>query len=239
MKRYGSATVVDDLSVAIAPGECLGVIGPSGAGKTTPIRLCLGLTAPDAGGVTASGLQMPRDALAIKPQLGVLSQMDTLDPDFSCAGNLLVYGRYFGMRAALAHKANAKPGELSGGMKRRLSLARALVSNTRLLLVYAVAAFRVALALTRNRFAKQRLLRRAARNPPRGQCQWAGKAGSTAFLSKVIHAGGETHPRAARNRLLRTARAAPGGTQKAARGLNAPRAATQAVHPHKRRCRNP
>ena len=149
VKRYGSATVVDDLSFAIAPGECLGVIGPNGAGKTTTIRMCLGLTAPDAGSITAFGLQMPRDALAIKAQLGVVSQMDTLDPDFSCAENLLVYGRYFGLRtadiapripqlldfAALAHKADAKPGELSGGMKRRLSLARALVNNPRLLML--------------------------------------------------------------------------------------------------------
>jgi lipooligosaccharide transport system ATP-binding protein len=148
-KRYGTATVVNDLSFEIAPGECLGVIGPNGAGKTTTIRMCLGLTAPDAGSVTAFGLQMPRDALAIKQQLGVVSQMDTLDPDFSCAENLLVYGRYFGLSAAqiapripqlldfaaLAHKADAKPGELSGGMKRRLSLARALVNNPRLLLL--------------------------------------------------------------------------------------------------------
>jgi lipooligosaccharide transport system ATP-binding protein len=149
VKRYGSATVVDDLSFEIAPGECLGVIGPNGAGKTTTIRMCLGLTAPDAGSITAFGLQMPRDALAIKQQLGVVTQMDTLDPDFSCAENLLVYGRYFGLRtaeiapripqlldfAALAHKADAKPGELSGGMKRRLSLARALVNNPRLLML--------------------------------------------------------------------------------------------------------
>jgi lipooligosaccharide transport system ATP-binding protein len=149
VKRYGTATVVDDLSFSIAPGECLGVIGPNGAGKTTTIRMCLGLTAPDAGSITAFGLQMPRDALAIKQQLGVVTQMDTLDPDFSCAENLLVYGRYFGLRtadiapripqlldfAALAHKANAKPGELSGGMKRRLSLARALVNNPRLLML--------------------------------------------------------------------------------------------------------
>jgi len=149
VKRYGAATVVDDLSFEIAPGECLGVIGPNGAGKTTTIRMCLGLTAPDAGSITAFGLQMPRDALAIKQQLGVVTQMDTLDPDFSCAENLLVYGRYFGLRtadiapripqlldfAALAHKANAKPGELSGGMKRRLSLARALVNNPRLLML--------------------------------------------------------------------------------------------------------
>jgi lipooligosaccharide transport system ATP-binding protein len=149
VKRYGHQTVVDHLSFGIAPGECLGVIGPNGAGKTTTIRMCLGLTVPDAGAVTAFGLPMPREALPIKQRLGVVSQMDTLDPDFSCAENLLVYGRYFGLKdaairaripqllefAALSHKANAKPGELSGGMKRRLSLARALVNDPQLLLL--------------------------------------------------------------------------------------------------------
>ena len=149
VKRYGDQCVVNDLSFAIAPGECLGVIGPNGAGKTTTIRMCLGLTAPDAGTIEAFGHQMPRDALRIKQQLGVVSQMDTLDPDFTCAENLLVYGRYFGLSAetlrprvpalldfaALAHKTDARPGELSGGMKRRLSLARALVNNPQLLLL--------------------------------------------------------------------------------------------------------
>ncbi|WP_066153842.1 ATP-binding cassette domain-containing protein [Hydrogenophaga pseudoflava] len=149
VKRYGGQTVVDRLSFGIAPGECLGVIGPNGAGKTTTIRMCLGLTAPDAGAVTAFGLPMPQEALAVKQRLGVVSQMDTLDPDFSCAENLLVYGRYFGLKdasiraripqllefAALSHKADAKPGELSGGMKRRLSLARALVNDPQLLLL--------------------------------------------------------------------------------------------------------
>ncbi len=148
-KRFGEHTAVQDLSFAIAPGECLGVIGPNGAGKTTTIRMCLGLTVPDDGQVNAFGLQMPRDALAIKARLGVVSQFDTLDPDFSCAENLLVYGRYFGLKdadiraripellefAALSHKAQAKPGELSGGMKRRLSLARSLVANPDLLLL--------------------------------------------------------------------------------------------------------
>jgi lipooligosaccharide transport system ATP-binding protein len=148
-KQYGDATVVNDMSFSIAPGECLGVIGPNGAGKTTTIRMCLGLTLPDQGSISAFGLRMPQDSLAIKAQLGVVSQMDTLDPDFSCAENLLVYGRYFGMKdsqikaripsllefASLTSKANAKPGELSGGMKRRLSLARALVNNPRLLLL--------------------------------------------------------------------------------------------------------
>lgn len=148
-KRYGDATVVDGVSFEIAPGECLGVIGPNGAGKTTTIRMCLGLTVPDSGEVRALGLRMPQDARAIKARLGVVSQFDTLDPDFTCAENLLVYGRYFGMPdaaireripmllefAALGHKADARPGELSGGMRRRLSLARALVNDPQLLLL--------------------------------------------------------------------------------------------------------
>ncbi len=148
-KRYGSTTVVDALSFDIAPGECLGVIGPNGAGKTTTIRMCLGLTDPDGGEIRALGMHMPRDALAIKAQLGVVSQFDSLDPDFSCAENLLVYGRYFGLPeqwireripqllefAALSHKGDATPAELSGGMRRRLSLARALVNDPRLLML--------------------------------------------------------------------------------------------------------
>lgn len=155
-KQYGGNTVVDDLSFSIAPGECLGVIGPNGAGKTTTIRMCLGLCAPDGGQIdyrlddgAPAPLQMPRDAMAIKARLGVVSQIDTLDPDFSCSENLLVYGRYFGMRdaqiraripellrfASLSHKTAARPGELSGGMKRRLSLARALVNDPQLLLL--------------------------------------------------------------------------------------------------------
>ncbi len=154
-KRYGEATVVNDLSFEIAPGECLGVIGPNGAGKTTTIRMCLGLTAPDAGQIAfhpqpgQPARYMPQDALAIKEKLGIVSQFDSLDPDFSCAENLLVFGRYFGMKeavikeripkllefAALTHKADAKLSELSGGMKRRLSLARALVNDPQLLLL--------------------------------------------------------------------------------------------------------
>ncbi len=131
VKRYGEATVVDDLSFAIHPGECLGV------------------STPDSGHVEAFGLRMPADAHAIKAQLGVVTQFDSLDPDFSCAENLMVFGRYFGLKtadiraripsllefAALSHKADAKPGQLSGGMRRRLSLARALVNDPRLLLL--------------------------------------------------------------------------------------------------------
>jgi lipooligosaccharide transport system ATP-binding protein len=148
-KRFGDNTVVNDLSFDIAAGECLGVIGPNGAGKTTTIRMCLGQTAPDGGEIHAMGMRMPQDARAIKARLGVVSQFDTLDPDFDLQENILVYGRYFGMKdaairervapllefASLTHKAKSKPGELSGGMRRRLSLARALVNNPDLLML--------------------------------------------------------------------------------------------------------
>ena len=150
VKRFGDNTVVNDLSFHIAPGECLGVIGPNGAGKTTTLRMCLGLTTPDEGSITYfDNLSMPQDALAIKSRLGVVAQMDTLDPDFTAEENLLVYGRYFGMKdreikarigpllefGALTSKAKAKPGELSGGMKRRLSLSRALINHPQLLML--------------------------------------------------------------------------------------------------------
>jgi len=148
-KKFGSNTVVDDLSLELSPGECLGVIGPNGAGKTTTIRMCLGQTGPDSGRIEAFGLPIPAQVREAKKRIGVVTQFDSLDPDFSCAENLRVYGRYFGLPmavinqrvpkllefAALQAKAHAKPGELSGGMKRRLSLGRALINDPDLLLL--------------------------------------------------------------------------------------------------------
>jgi lipooligosaccharide transport system ATP-binding protein len=148
-KKYGDATVVDDLSLEIMPGECLGVIGPNGAGKTTTIRICLGLTGADGGTIEAFGMPLPERVRDAKKRIGVVTQFDSLDPDFSCAENLRVYGAYFGLPratiaervpklldfAALQSKAGARPGELSGGMKRRLSLGRALVNDPDLLLL--------------------------------------------------------------------------------------------------------
>jgi len=148
-KKFGDAVVVDDLSLEIMPGECLGVIGPNGAGKTTTIRVCLGLTGADGGTVEAFGLPLPAEVRKAKERIGVVTQFDSLDPDFTCAENLRVYGAYFGLArstidervpklldfAALQSKAGAKPGELSGGMKRRLSLGRALINDPDLLLL--------------------------------------------------------------------------------------------------------
>jgi lipooligosaccharide transport system ATP-binding protein len=148
-KKFGDNTVVDDLSLEIGAGECLGVIGPNGAGKTTTIRMCLGLTGADSGSIEAFGLPIPARVGQAKQRIGVVTQFDSLDPDFTCIENLRVYGRYFGLPrsvieeripkllefAALQAKAHVTPGELSGGMKRRLSLGRALINDPELLLL--------------------------------------------------------------------------------------------------------
>ncbi len=142
-KRFGEQTVVADLSFAIPAGTCFGLLGPNGAGKTTTLRLCLGLTAPDAGTVRLAGLPIPAAARQARVRVGVVPQFDNLDPDFTVAENLLVFGRYFGLAdaavrarmpqllefAGLAGKADARLATLSGGMKRRLTLARALVND--------------------------------------------------------------------------------------------------------------
>jgi lipooligosaccharide transport system ATP-binding protein len=142
-KTFGDTVVVRDLDLTIARGECFALLGPNGAGKTTTLRLCLGLTAPDAGTITLGGLPVPSKGREARIRVGVVPQMDNLDPDFTASENLLVYGRYFGLSdtviraripsllefASLTAKADAKIGELSGGMKRRLTLARSLVND--------------------------------------------------------------------------------------------------------------
>ncbi|MCA1979540.1 MAG: ATP-binding cassette domain-containing protein [Thiobacillus sp.] len=142
-KRYGDAEVVRGLDLAVRRGECFGLLGPNGAGKTTTLRLLLGLIEPDAGQIELAGIPVPARAREARMKIGVVPQMDNLDPDFSVRENLVAYGRYFGMGraeitarvpelldfAGLAHKADAPIAQLSGGMKRRLTLARALVHD--------------------------------------------------------------------------------------------------------------
>lgn len=146
-KSYGSGAartdVVNGLSFALQRGECYGLLGPNGAGKTTTLRLCLGLTVPDRGEIMLAGKRIPEEARAARMRVGVVPQSDNLDPDFTVAENLLVFGRYFGISdeeireripkllefASLTQKKDARIAELSGGMKRRLTLARALVND--------------------------------------------------------------------------------------------------------------
>ncbi|MEW6133858.1 MAG: ATP-binding cassette domain-containing protein [Pseudomonadota bacterium] len=142
-KTYGTHAVVDGLDLALAAGACHGLLGPNGAGKTTTLKMLLGLIAPEAGDIRVLGLPVPSLAREARLRIGVVPQMDNLDPDFTVAENLLAYGRYFGLRddeikkripallefAGLASRADTRIQILSGGMKRRLTLARALVND--------------------------------------------------------------------------------------------------------------
>lgn len=142
-KSYGGQEVVRGVSLTVERGQCFGLLGPNGAGKTTTLRLCLGLTAPDSGSIELAGEPVPQRARQARIRVGVVPQMDNLDPDFTARENLLVYGRYFGTAdadivkriprllefAGLSGRGESRIQALSGGMKRRLTLARALVND--------------------------------------------------------------------------------------------------------------
>jgi lipooligosaccharide transport system ATP-binding protein len=148
-KAYGDNEVVRGLDFAIRRGECFGLLGPNGAGKTTTLRCCLGLIDPNAGTITLVGEPVPKAAREARLRVGVVPQMDNIDPDFTVVENLLIYGRYFRIPdalineriprllefAGLATKGDANIRTLSGGMKRRLTLARALVNDPELLIL--------------------------------------------------------------------------------------------------------
>jgi lipooligosaccharide transport system ATP-binding protein len=143
VKGYGALTAVAGIDFAVPRGTCFGLLGPNGAGKTTTLRCCLGLTAPDAGRVELLGEPIPDRAREARQRVGIVPQFDSLDPDFTVGENLVVYGRYFGFSdasvrvkvpelldfAGLGGKADEPLRSLSGGMKRRLTLARALVND--------------------------------------------------------------------------------------------------------------
>ncbi len=142
-KSYAGLEVIGGVDITVAQGECFGLLGPNGAGKTTILKLCLGLIDPDGGEIELLGEPVPRRAREARARVGVVPQFDNLDPDFTVTENLVVFGRYFGLRprdiearipalleyAGLAGRADAKLHTLSGGMKRRLTLARALVND--------------------------------------------------------------------------------------------------------------
>ena len=148
-KCYAGQTVVDKISLQIRQGECFGLLGPNGAGKTTTLRMLLGMTPPDSGQLEVLGYPIPQQGPTMRRMLGVVAQQDNLDPDFTVVENLRIYAGYFGIRlgegdpriktllafASLEHKAGARIDELSGGMKRRLAIARALVNDPQLVIL--------------------------------------------------------------------------------------------------------
>ena len=154
VKRYsvnGSKDfiAVDGISFEVAPGESFGLLGPNGAGKSTTMRMIGAVSTRTSGDLTVLGLDPNRYGPEIRSQLGVVPQENNLDMELKVRENLLVYGRYFGLPRArvarradellefaqLADKAQAKVDDLSGGMKRRLTIARALINDPRILLL--------------------------------------------------------------------------------------------------------
>ena len=143
IKRFGDFTAVDGIDVDVAPGEAFGFLGPNGAGKSSTMRMIGAVSPPTAGVLRILGLDPAVDGPAIRARLGVVPQTDNLDLEITVEENLLVYGRYFGLpraviraRAAelldfvqLSDRARDKVEPLSGGMKRRLTIARALVNE--------------------------------------------------------------------------------------------------------------
>ena len=149
VKRYGDFTAVDGIDFDVAVGECVALLGPNGAGKTTTIRMLTGFSPITNGSIRVFGRDVAKDTRVVKSLMGICPQEDNLDPDFSVRKNLLVFARYFGMEKNLAarrtdellemvgltEKADGIIMELSGGMKRRLMLARALLNEPQLLVL--------------------------------------------------------------------------------------------------------
>ena len=148
-KRYADLVAVDEITFTIHSGECFGFLGPNGAGKTSIMKMITCVSPVTSGELWVDGKNVDREKRAIKSQLGVVSQADSLDPDLSVLQNLLAYGRFYGLRSdkarerawaaldmfQLRDKAYQEPDELSGGMRRRLLIGRALLHEPKILVL--------------------------------------------------------------------------------------------------------
>ena len=148
-KRYGDFTAVDGVDFEIFQGECFGFLGPNGAGKTSTMKMLSCVSPVSGGSITVSGMDVGRRAREIKATLGVVSQADSLDPDLDAFQNLIAFARYFDLPKETARQ-RAREGlelfqlldkranrveELSGGMRRRLLIARALINHPEILVL--------------------------------------------------------------------------------------------------------
>lgn len=148
-KTFGDMIAVHDISFNVLSGECFGILGPNGAGKTSTVRMIYGFSPMTGGSLQVFGLDIPRELRVIKSRIGVCQQQNSLDPDLTVEQNLKVFARYFDMPEeaasektekllkfiALDHRKDATVTELSGGMMRRLVIARALINDPDLLIL--------------------------------------------------------------------------------------------------------
>mgnify|MGYP003703986777 FL=1 len=148
-KKFGEFTAVDSIDFSVHRGESFGLLGPNGAGKSTTMRMIGATSQRTSGEITILGKDPEKFGPQIRAHLGVIPQKDNLDDQLSVTENLYIYGRYFGLSnkfirgkieellefAQLEEKRDAKVETLSGGMKRRLTIARSLVSEPDILML--------------------------------------------------------------------------------------------------------
>src|SRR5215207_2264240 len=149
VKRFGEITAVDGLDLDVPEGTCVGLLGPNGAGKSTTMKMLTAQAIADAGEIQVLGFEVPKDSKQARALCGVTPQLDNLDVELTARQNLAVFARLYRVprherRAAvdraleianLVERADTPVDKLSGGMRRRLLIARALVHRPRLLLL--------------------------------------------------------------------------------------------------------
>jgi lipooligosaccharide transport system ATP-binding protein len=149
VKRYGQITAVDGLDVSVPAGTCVGLLGPNGAGKSTTMRMLTGQSIADEGELEVLGFRMPDESKQARAQLGVTPQLDNLDVTLTVEQNLLVFTYLYRVPrrerkeaierslelARLGDRRDTRVDKLSGGMRRRLLIARSLVHRPRLVLL--------------------------------------------------------------------------------------------------------
>jgi ABC-2 type transport system ATP-binding protein len=147
VKQFGDFTAVDHVSFSVARGEVVGYLGPNGSGKTTTMRMLLGLLQPTSGAARVLGYDVATEAEKLRPLVGYMSQKFALYEDLTVRENLVFYAGVYGMRPAayrprvaevlalvgLAGRENERAGALAGGWRQRLALAIALVHKPQLL----------------------------------------------------------------------------------------------------------
>jgi len=149
IKRYGDLEVVKGLDFEVPRAQCIGLLGPNGAGKSTTMRMIMGLSRLTGGELSVFGAPVQDMSRENKAKIGLVPQETNLDPDITVLENLEVYGRYFALSPEtirervpklldfmqLTEKSGAPVNALSGGMKRRLVIARALINDPELVIL--------------------------------------------------------------------------------------------------------
>ncbi len=148
-KRFKDILAVDGVCLEVEKGECFGLLGPNGAGKTSVIRMITAVSPPTEGEIWVLGVDLKTHSRQVKAVLGVVPQLDNLDPDLTVLQNLVTFARYFNIPKnearrrsmdvlrlfRLEDRVNSQIRELSGGMKRRLLIARGLINMPKIMIL--------------------------------------------------------------------------------------------------------